>query len=193
MLAKHCVLNEQETNRCGSASWANEQSIREIYLRVFEIAVEEGSLQGVMTSLNRIGVIPAPHHTFLNEVLRYEFGMTGYNVTDSGMSYMNTANCVWAGNDLPINNVSHTVPNVPMDGYGHVAQAARDCVHNVLYTTVQSSAMNGFSSDMRIIRFQPEWEYYLEAATKIINIAIIPVAVFYVGMEVWVGFRRRWF
>ena len=193
MLAKHCVLNEQETNRCGSASWANEQSIREIYLRVFEIAVEEGSLQGVMTSLNRIGVIPAPHHTFLNEVLRYEFGMTGYNVTDSGMSYMNTANCVWAGNDLPINNVSHTVPNVPMEGYGHVAQAARDCVHNVLYTTVQSSAMNGFSSDMRIIRFQPEWEYYLEAATKIINIAIIPVAVFYVGMEVWVGFRRRWF
>ncbi len=193
MLAKHCVLNEQETNRCGSASWANEQSIREIYLRVFEIAVEEGSLQGVMTSLNRIGTTPAPHHTFLNEVLRDEFGMTGYNVTDSGMSYMDTANCVWAGNDLPINNVSHTVPNVPMEGYGHVAQAARDCVHNVLYTTVQSSAMNGFSSDMRIIRFQPEWEYYLGAITKVINIAIIPVGIFYVAMELWVGMRRRWF
>ena len=193
MLAKHCVLNEQETNRCGSASWANEQSIREIYLRVFEIAVEEGSLQGVMTSLNRIGTTPAPHHTFLNEVLRDEFGMTGYNVTDSGMSYMDTANCVWAGNDLPINNVSHTVPNVPMEGYGHVAQAARDCVHNVLYTTVQSSAMNGFSSDMRIIRFQPEWEYYLGAITKVISIAIIPVGIFYVAMEIWVGMRRRWF
>ncbi len=193
MLAKHCVLNEQETNRCGSSSWANEQSIREIYLRVFEIAVEEGSLQGVMTSLNRIGTTPAPHHTFLNEVLRDEFGMTGYNVTDSGMSYMDTANCVWAGNDLPINNVSHTVPNVPMEGYGHVAQAARDCVHNVLYTTVQSSAMNGFSSDMRIIRFQPEWEYYLGAITKVINIAIIPVGIFYVAMELWVGMRRRWF
>lgn len=195
MLAKHCVLNEQETNRCGSASWANEQSIREIYLRVFEVAIEEGSLQGVMTSLNRIGTTPAPHHTFLNEVLRYEFGMTGYNVTDSGMSYMNTANCVWGGNDLPINNVSHTVPNVPETGYGHVAQAARDCVHNVLYTTVHSSAMNGFSSDMRIIRFQPEWEYYLEKATEVINVAIIPVAAFYVGMELWVGitegFKRR--
>ena len=194
MLAKHCVLNEQETNRCGSSSWANEQSIREIYLRVFEIAIEEGSLQGVMTSLNRIGTTPAPHHTFLNEVLRREMGMTGYNVTDSGMSYMDTANCVWGGNDLPINNVSHTVPNVPETGYGHVAQAARDCVHNVLYTTVHSSAMNGFSSDMRIIRFQPEWEYYLEKATEVINVAIIPVAGFYVCMELWVGisnFKRR--
>ena len=193
MLAKHCVLNEQETNRCGSASWANEQSIREIYLRVFEIAIEEGSLQGVMTSLNRIGVIPAPHHTFLNEVMREEFGMTGYNVTDSGMVYMDTANCVWAGNDLPINNVSHTVPNIPETGYGHVAQAARDCVHNVLYTTVQSSAMNGLSSDMRIIRFQPEWEYYLGVITEVVNIAMIPVVGFYVAVEAWVLFRRRSF
>ena len=53
--------------------------------------------------------------------------------------------------------------------------------------------MNGFSSDMRIIRFQPEWEYYLGAITKVINIAIIPVGIFYVAMELWVGMRRRWF
>ena len=191
MLAKHCVLNEQETNRCGAASWANEQSIREIYVKVFEVAIEEGSLQGVMTSLNRIGVTPAPHHSFLNNVLRYELGMIGYNVTDSGMPYMDTANSVWAGNDLPINGVAHTVPNIPETGYGHVAQAARDCVHNVLYTIVHSSAMNGFSSDMRIIRFQPEWEYYLENVTTVVNIAIIPVAIFYVGMEVWDGIKRR--
>ena len=190
MLAKHCVLNEQETNRCGSATWANEQSIREIYVRVFEIAIQEGSLQGVMTSLNRIGGLPAPHHPFLNEVLRYECGMTGYNVTDSGMSYMDTANCVYAGNDLPINNVSHTVPNIPEAGYGHVTQAARDCVHNVLYTVVHSSAMNGFSSDMRVVRFQPEWQYFLEKATEAINVIIIPVVAFYVLMEIWLLLTR---
>jgi beta-glucosidase len=194
MLAKHCVLNEQETNRCGSSSWANEQSIREIYLKVFEVAIKEGSLQGVMTSLNRIGTTPAPHHSFLNEVLRDEFGMTGYNVTDSGMSYMDTANCVWAGNDVPINNVSHTVPNIPMEGYGHVAQAARECVHNVLYTVANSSAMNGFSSDMRVIRFQPEWEYFLEQAIRISNIVIVPVVAVYALTEVGVILcRRRYF
>ena len=191
MLAKHCVLNEQETNRCGASSWANEQSIREIYLRSFEVAIKEGSLQGVMTSLNRIGAIPAPHHTFINEVLRYEMGMTGYNVTDSGMTYMDTANCVYAGNDLPINNVSHTVPNIPETGYGHVAQKARECVHNVLYTVVNSNAMNGFSSDMRIVRFQPEWEYYLENVSMIINIAVIPAVLFYVAMEVWIALTGK--
>ena len=194
MLAKHCVLNEQETNRCGASSWANEQTIREIYLKVFEVAVKVGSLQGVMTSLNRIGTTPAPHHTFLNEVLRDEFGMTGYNVTDSGMPYMDTANCVWAGNDLPINGVSHTVTNIPMTGYGHVAQAARECVHNVLYTVVNSSAMNGFSSDMRVIRFQPEWEYFLGKATELINAAIMPVVAIYAVSEVGVIiFRKRYF
>ena len=191
MLAKHCVLNEQETNRCGSASWANEQSIREIYLRVFEIAIKEGSLQGVMTSLNRIGATPAPHHTFLKNVLRKEFGMTGYNVTDSGMPYMDTANCVWGGNDLPINNVSHTVPNIPMSGYGHVMQAARDCVHNVLYTVVNSSAMNGYTSNIRNIRFQAEWEYFLGKATSIVNLMFVVSVVFYVAMEVWVNLTAK--
>ena len=104
---------------------------------------------------------------------------------------MQTANSVWAGNDLPINGVDHTVPNIPDEGYGHVAQAARQCVHNVLYTVVQSSAMNGFSSDMRIIRFQPEWEYFLGYAVEAVKVAIIPAAIFYVGMEVWIAFTDR--
>ena len=106
------------------------------------------------------------------------------------MSYMDTANCVYAGNDLPINNVSHTVPNIPETGYGHVAQAARDCVHNVLYTVVHSNAMNGFSSDMRVVRFQPEWQYFLEKATEAINVIIIPVVAFYVLMEIWLLLTR---
>lgn len=187
MLAKHCVLNEQETNRCGSSTWANEQSIREIYLRPFEIAIKKGSLQGVMTSLNRIGVTPAPHHSFLNNVLRYEFGMTGYNVTDSGMSYMDTANCVYAGNDLPINNVSNTINNIDptTGGYGHVVQAARNSVHNVLYTVVHSSAMNGFTSDVRVVRFQPKWQVLLEDATSVVNVFFVLSIVFFVGIEGW--------
>jgi hypothetical protein len=107
---------------------------------------------------------------------------------------MDTANCVWAGNDVPINNVSHTVPNIPMEGYGHVAQAARECVHNVLYTVANSSAMNGFSSDMRVIRFQPEWEYFLEQAIRISNIVIVPVVAVYALTEVGVILcRRRYF
>mgnify|MGYP002228689618 CR=1 FL=1 len=36
-------------------TWANEQSIREIYLKPFEIAVKDGGCQAVMSSFNYIG------------------------------------------------------------------------------------------------------------------------------------------
>lgn len=53
---KHFALNEQETNRLDmAATWCNEQAIREIYLRPFEIAVKEGGANAVMSSFNYIG------------------------------------------------------------------------------------------------------------------------------------------
>lgn len=53
---KHCVLNDQETYRCGGFTWANEQTIREIYLRSYEIAISDYGAQGVMGGLNSIGI-----------------------------------------------------------------------------------------------------------------------------------------
>ena len=52
---KHFVLNDQETFREGISTFANEQSIREIYMRAFEGAFCEGGAMGVMTSFNRLG------------------------------------------------------------------------------------------------------------------------------------------
>lgn len=183
MLLKHCVLNEQECNRCGGSSWANEQSIREIYLKAFQVAIEEGGVQGVMTSLNRLGSVPAPHHPFLNEVLRGEFGMQGYCVTDSYMSYMSIGNCVLAGNDLPLSQDS-SIFNYKT-GYSKVAWAMRDSVHNILYSVVHCSAMNGITSNIRIVSFQPEWQYYLELFTPIITAVTWICIAFYAAMEIW--------
>lgn len=48
---KHFALNDQETNRCGMiCTWSNEQAIREIYLKPFEIAVKDGGAKAVMSS-----------------------------------------------------------------------------------------------------------------------------------------------
>lgn len=183
MLLKHCVLNEQECNRCGGSSWANEQSIREIYLKAFQVAIEEGGVQGVMTSLNRLGSVPAPHHPFLNEVLRGEFGMQGYCVTDSYMGYMSIGNCVLAGNDLPLAQDS-SIFNY-RTGYSKVAWAMRDSVHNILYSVVHCSAMNGISSNIRIVSFQPEWQYYLELFTPVITAVTWICIALYAAMEIW--------
>lgn len=182
MLAKHAVLNEQETNRCGGASWANEQSIREIYLRPFEIAIKEGNLQGVMTSLNKLGTVAAPHHPFMNRCFREEFGMHGYNVTDSYMGYMSIGNCLLAGNDLPLSQDA-TLRNYE-NGYGEIAWAMRDACHNILYTVVHSNAMNGYSSNMRMVRYQPVWQYQLQRWETVSLILMIASVSFYVFVEV---------
>ena len=52
---KHFALNDQETNRNGILTWANEQSMRELYFRPFEITVKEGGTRAIMSSFNRIG------------------------------------------------------------------------------------------------------------------------------------------
>lgn len=188
MLLKHCLLNEQETSRINGASWANEQTIREVYLRSFQISIEEGGVQGVMTSLNRIGVIPAPHHPFLNEVLRGEFGMQGYCVTDSYMDHMNIAACILAGNDLPLDQDSR-LDNYK--DYSNVAWAMRNSTHNILYSVVNSNAMNGLSASTRILTFQPEWQYYINRIVPaVLSLMLVSIA-FYVGMEVWGYIRKK--
>lgn len=183
MLLKHCMLNEQETNRVGGSSWANEQSIREIYLKTFQYAIERGGVQGVMTSLNRLGTTPAPHHNFLNVVLRGEFGMNGYCVTDSYMGFMEIGACVLAGNDLPLSQDSR-IYNYK-EGYSKVAWAMRDSVHNILYTVVNSSAMNGLSSDVRIVSFQPEWIYMMNIALPVVTTISLLCIAFFFAMEIW--------
>ncbi len=188
MLLKHCMLNEQETSRIAGSSWANEQTIREVYLRPFQIAIQEGGVQGVMTSLNRIGAVAAPHHPFLNEVLRGEFGMVGYCVTDSYMPHMNIASLLVAGNDLPLDQ-DNGLKNYR--DYPNVVWAMRESTHNILYSVVHSNAMNGMSSSTRIIKFQPEWQYYLELFNPIAMAFAIASVAFYLGIEIWSYFGKK--
>lgn len=188
MMMKHCMLNEQESGRIGMSSWANEQTIREVYLKPFQIAIEVGGVQGVMTSLNRLGTVSAPHHHFLNDVLRGEFGMRGYNVTDSWMPHMDYVCCLIGGNDLPLGGVSELKNNEAKYStreYANIVWAMRDATHNVLYSVAHSNAMNGMSKNTRILSFQPEWQYYLERFNTAVAVLFGISVAFFIGMEVW--------
>ncbi len=72
---KHFALNEQETNRWSMlTTWSNEQSIREICLKPFEMAVKNGGAQAVMSSYNYIGTTYAgANQSLLGTVLRDEW------------------------------------------------------------------------------------------------------------------------
>ncbi len=108
---KHFALNEQETNRKGVCTWADEQTIRELYLKAFEIPVKETQLKGVMSAYNRIGTTwCGAHSALLNDVLRNEWGFEGFVVSDyswnvTGTGYMNPVISVYNGNDTILTGV----------------------------------------------------------------------------------------
>lgn len=81
---KHFALNDQEANRCSMlCTWSNEQAMREIYLRPFELSVKEGDSLAVMSSFNYIGNRWAGGTKQLCEtVLRDEWGFHGFVETD---------------------------------------------------------------------------------------------------------------
>lgn len=162
---KHCFLNDQESFRCGIFTWANEQTIREIYLKAFQIAIEEGGVPTVMTSLNSIGVIFSGQQGFLNNVLRAEFGMTGQAVTDTlGAHNGNFMQSILYGQDFPdgttsASNFDFAKPDA--DGnteYLDFVTVMRESTHRILYTVVHSNAMNNYSSGTRIIKLTPWWK-----------------------------------
>lgn len=97
---KHFALNNQENWRLVSDSIVDEATMREIYLRPFEIAVKLASPAAVMTSYNRINGIYAGEHTaLLTGVLRGEWGYDGLVVSDWG-AISDRAAALRAGTDL---------------------------------------------------------------------------------------------
>lgn len=82
---KHMFLNDQEANRDsfgGLNTWCNEQAIREIYIKPFELAIEAGC-NGTMTAFNKIGMVTAPcNYNLMIKMIEDEFGFTGVSVTD---------------------------------------------------------------------------------------------------------------
>ncbi len=95
MNIKHCFLNNQESGRHGINTFANEQSIREIYLKPFEGALAYGGGMGVMTSYNRIGcTYAAVHKPLMMNVMREEWNYKGLIIDDAqtGSNDSNYAN-----------------------------------------------------------------------------------------------------
>ena len=78
---KHCSLNDGDTNRGGNTTWANEQAIREIYMRPYEITIKDYGAKGIMGSLNRIGMTWF-HYGMYVTMMRNEWAWHGTLITD---------------------------------------------------------------------------------------------------------------
>ena len=137
---KHFALNDQETNRTNMVcTWANEQAIRETYLKPFEMSVKEGGAQAVMSSFNYIGYTYAgASNNLLNTVLRDEWGFKGFVLTDyfGGYGYQNADQEIRNGNDSML--ATTKVTNHITDKSATSVKAMRTAAHNILYTAANS-------------------------------------------------------
>ena len=154
---KHFVLNDQETNRGANgryAAFGTEQSIREIYLKPFQIAVEDADARGVMASMNRIGHRWAVvNYDLLTGTLRNEWGFKGIVVTDyiSGMSAEDIEAGIAAGLDLQLITSSNPLSESSMRLAG-VQSALRESAHRILYVQANSLAMNEYDFGFAIYK-----------------------------------------
>lgn len=154
---KHFALNNQETLRDvnGLCTFANEQSIRELYLRPFELAVKEGEANGFMNSYNRIGYVWTGMNSALQmDVARGEWGFEGAIITDffivgswADNGYMGVQAALKAGTDLLLTGDGYEVNNPPYlqlaeaEADNYTQQALRSMAKHILYAKAQGSLM----------------------------------------------------
>lgn len=138
---KHFALNDQETNRSGVCVWSNEQAMREIYLKAFEIVVKEGNNHGLMSSYNRIGTVwSGGCKELLTNVLRGEWGFEGAVATDyANAKLLNADQALMAGGDLMLSTTGATLSD-KVTGSTEGQQKLRQASKNVLYMVVNSRA-----------------------------------------------------
>ncbi len=82
---KHFIANNQEYKRNTMSSEVDERTLREIYLRAFEIAIKKSRPWAVMCSYNKLnGTYCSESYELLTQILREEWKFDGIVMSDWG-------------------------------------------------------------------------------------------------------------
>ncbi|WP_026519653.1 glycoside hydrolase family 3 protein [Butyrivibrio sp. FCS006] len=164
---KHFATNDQETNRTGFlCTWLNEQSLREVYLKSFEIAFKKANPAATMVAFNNIGTVPAEACSeLLNTVLRGEWGFRGLAETDyfGGYGYQDSDRMIRNGCDLMLATYETPQSTVTDQTSATSVIAMRQASKNILYTVVNSRAY-----DKNISTGLPTWVKILYAVDALL-------------------------
>lgn len=153
---KHYAVNDQESHRAdgGLLTWVNEQAMREIYLKGFEVAIKLGGATGIMSSYNRLGATPtAESYELLTTVLRDEWGYKGVVITDCVMATTteDIHKATLAGNDLQLNFGILVGLSDEFTSSITGQQAMRQATKNILYTVANSDAPTLYTAKMTTV------------------------------------------
>lgn len=182
---KHFALYEGNAKMV--SVWSNEQAIREIYLKPFEISVKQGGANAVMVSWSFLGdKWTGESSNLMNTVLRDEWGFRGMALTDffrnNGHGFMNADAALANGVDAMLSTFNGEENNVANPEHPTAVLQMRNACKNVMYTVVSSWAYDGEHEETGM-------ENWKKAG---IGIDIV-IALFMAGMEVLVikGYKKR--
>lgn len=182
---KHFALYEGNAKMV--SVWSNEQAIREIYLKPFEISVKQGGANAVMVSWSFLGdKWTGECSNLMNTVLRDEWGFRGMALTDffrnNGHGFMNADAALANGVDAMLSTFNGDANNVADPNHPTSVLQMRNACKNVMYTVVSSWAYDGEHEETGM-------ENWKKAG---IGIDIV-IALFIAGMEVLVirGYKKR--
>lgn len=158
---KHFAANSQEDNRIFNNAHISERTLREIYLKGFEIAVKSAQPMSIMTSYNLInGIHSANNYDLLTLVLRNEWNFAGFVMTDWFASKENdlpfgdnkhkypsssSPLCIKAGNELQMPGCKQNVDDIVAavkDGVITLGEL-QNCTRNILKVVSKSNCYDG--------------------------------------------------
>ncbi len=191
---KHFALNEMDRSRGSAMVFANEQAMREVFLKGFELGIKEatctikyydgntGTLAerelkacgAMMTSMDFVGpTFSACNYDLLTEVTRQEWGFEGFILTDftSGTNKPKDAayrvgNDVWMGmRKTDLQNFSN-----------YTAQACmKNAIHNIAYTVVNSNAYNYVAPGAYAYYDMSPWKVGLITADIVVGVLDVAI------------------
>lgn len=184
---KHFALNDQETNRWEMVCvWADEQAMRELYLKPFEISVKEGGTTAIMSSYNYIGNQWAGSSApLLIHVLREEWGFRGSVLTDyfANFGYMDATRAIYNGGSTCLINRDVTTNYVTDTEDPTTVSHMRDAAHDVLYTGVNSRGLAEENLNTGLM----SWQIIL----IVVDVAIILLLAAFELCVVRKGYQKR--
>ena len=187
---KHFCMNDMETTRTAHiCTWANEQAVREIYLKPFELCVknakttlkyiadENGKIEtvewpgctAVMSSFNYVGATWAGgRESLMTGILRNEWGFKGFAITDFNLySYMHKNQGVAAGTDHML-TYSAWSGDIADTTSPTAVKNLRKAMHNILFTVANSNALNKVAPGSRFVYHLATWQILLYICSAVL-------------------------
>ena len=217
---KHFAFNDQENHRgdregqYSIATWLNEQSAREIYLKPFEMCMKVGDVdlnyvsqkgdgsyenatstiracQGIMTGFNRVGAIwTGGSYGLLTGIVRNEWGFDGWIITDNANTgvFMDAAQMIRAGGDSKLTYEDQASKGMWSFDKANTADYhyAREAMHHLLYITANGKGMNG-AMPGGVLRFHMPLLTKVQIGVNVVGVAGLGL----IGFTAWRNHVKR--